>query len=312
MMDDFHPDLEQLARELPQHIIDAAMLPGLRKIRDVQVSKTSSEGIETIPLPSGAVMRVLRGSGATASPAPALLWLHGGGYVTGSAHQDEPLYRRYATELGITVGAVGYRLAPEHPYPAAINDCDEALSVLAELPGVDRTRIAVGGTSAGAGLAAALAIRLRDRGDERVCFQLLVYPMLDDRATQRAHANAENFRLWDKGSNEFGWSAYLGDTDPALAVPARQADLSGLPAAWIGVGTLDLFHDEDVAYGKRLRLAGVRCEVNVVPGAFHGLLLRCARGTRFAGVLRHAVRRAARSVRARLVMILILVVVSAR
>ena len=268
--EDFHPDLDPLARELPQHIIDAAMLPGLRKIRDVQISRTSSEGIETIPLSSGAGMRVLRGSDVTASPAPALLWLHGGGYVTGSAHQDEPLYRRYATELGITVGAVGYRLAPEHPFPAAIDDCDEALSVLAELPGVDKTRIAVGGTSAGAGLAAALAIRLRDRGDDRVCFQLLVYPMLDDRTTQRTHANAENFRLWDKASNEFGWSAYLGDTDPVLAVPARQADLSGLPRAWIGVGTLDLFHDEDVEYGKRLRRAGVPCEVNVVPGGFHG------------------------------------------
>jgi acetyl esterase/lipase len=268
--EDFHPDLETLARELPQHIIDAAMLPGLRKIRDVQISRTSSEGIETIPLPTGAVMRVLRGGRATASPAPALLWLHGGGYVTGSAYQDEPLYRRYATELGITVGAVGYRLAPEHSYPAAIDDCDEALSVLAELPGVDKTRIAVGGTSAGAGLAAALAIRLRDRGDDRVRFQLLVYPMLDDRTTQRTHANAENFRLWDEASNEFGWSAYLGQTDPVLAVPARQTDLSGLPPAWIGVGTLDMFHDENVAYGKRLRHAGVPCEVNVVPGAFHG------------------------------------------
>jgi acetyl esterase/lipase len=94
--EDFHPDLDPLARELPQHIIDAAMLPGLRKIRDVQISRTSSEGIETIPLSSGAGMRVLRGSDVTASPAPALLWLHGGGYVTGSAHQDEPLYRRYA------------------------------------------------------------------------------------------------------------------------------------------------------------------------------------------------------------------------
>ncbi len=268
--DDFHPDLEPLARELPQHIIDAAMLPGLRKIRAVQISKTSSDGVETIPLPSGASMRVLRGAGVNASPAPALLWLHGGGYVTGSAHQDEPLYRRYVTELGITVGAVGYRLAPEHPYPAAIDDCDAALSVLAELPGVDKTRIAVGGTSAGAGLAAALAIRLRDRGDGGVCFQLLIYPMLDDRTTQRTHANAENFRLWDEASNVFGWSAYLGNTDPVLAVPARQPDLSGLPAAWIGVGTLDLFHDEDVVYADRLRRAGVPCEVKIVPGGFHG------------------------------------------
>jgi acetyl esterase/lipase len=103
-----------------------------------------------------------------------------------------------------------------------------------------------------------------------LCFQLLVYPMLDDRSTDRKHANAANFRLWDTASNEFGWSAYLGDADPRLAVPARQADLSGLPAAWIGVGTLDLFHDEDAAYADRLRRAGVPCALDILPGAFHG------------------------------------------
>jgi acetyl esterase/lipase len=269
-LEHFHPDLEPLAIELPQHIIDATTLPRVREMTAQQIREAPPDDVETIRLPSGAGMRLLRGRGVTASQAPALLWLHGGGYVMGTAYQDETLCRRFATELGITVGAVDYRLAPEHPYPAAIDDCDAALSALAELDGVDKSRIAAGGASAGAGLAAAWAIRLRDRGEDGLCFQLLVYPMLDDRSTGRRHANAENFRLWDKASNEFGWSAYLGDVHPVQAVPARQADLRGLPAAWIGVGTLDLFHDEDVAYAERLRASGVPCEVNILPGAFHG------------------------------------------
>ncbi|WP_166903524.1 alpha/beta hydrolase [Mycobacterium sp. DL440] len=269
-LDDFHPDLAPLAAQLPQHIIDASTLPQIREATEQLKGETSSDDVETTQLPSGASMRVLRGQGCTASRAPGLLWLHGGGYVMGTARQDETLCRRFADELGITVGAVDYRLAPEHPYPASLDDCDAALSALAGLDGVDSTRIAVGGASAGAGVAAAWAIRLRDRGTGGLCFQLLTYPMLDDRSTQRAHANADNFRLWDKASNEFGWSAYLGDADPAQAVPARQADLSGLPAAWIAVGTLDLFHDEAVAYGDRLRASGVPCKVSILPGAFHG------------------------------------------
>jgi acetyl esterase/lipase len=269
-LEDFHPDLAPLAVQLPQHIIDASTLPLVREATAQQMREASPNDVETVQLPSGAGMRVLRGGGVTASQAPALLWLHGGGYVMGTAYQDEALCRRFADELGITVGSIDYRLAPEHPHPAAIDDCDAALSALGDLPGVDTTRIAVGGASAGAGLAAAWTIRRRDRGEDGLCFQLLVYPMLDDRSTQRRHANAENFRLWDTASNEFGWSSYLGDADPVKAVPARQADLSGLPAAWIGVGTLDLFHDEDVAYADGLRGAGVPCEVSILPGAFHG------------------------------------------
>jgi acetyl esterase/lipase len=269
-VEDFHPDLAPLAAQLPQHIIDASTLPQVREATAQHLDGASSDDVETIQLPSGAHMRVLRGRGVAATRAPALVWLHGGGYVMGTASQDEALCRRFAGDLGITVAAVDYRLAPEHPHPAAIDDCDAALRALAVLQGVDESRIAVGGASAGAGVAAAWAIRRRDRGEGGVCFQLLAYPMLDDRSSERSHANAENFRLWDEGSNEFGWSAYLGDAEPALAVPARQADVSGLPAAWIGVGTLDLFHDEDVAYADRLRGAGVPCALDILPGAFHG------------------------------------------
>jgi acetyl esterase/lipase len=117
-------------------------------------------------------------------------------------------------------------------------------------------------------LAAAVALLARDRGAIDLVLQLLVYPMLDDRSPRRAVDH--DYRLWSPHSNRFGWAAYLGDTDPELAVPARREDLSGLPPAWIGVGTRDLFHDEDLAYAERLHSAGVPCHVEVVPGAFHG------------------------------------------
>ena len=204
------------------------------------------------------------------NPRGALLWIHGGGYVIGSPSQDDELCRRFAKDVGITVAAVKYRLAPENPYPAGLEDSYTALKWLATLPAVDPARIAIGGASAGGGIAAALAQLVLDRGEIDVQAQLLVYPMLDDRSGDRAAPDHPGQRLWDKKSNRFGWASYLGGADPAVAAPGRRADLSGLPPAWIGVGTLDLFHDEDVEYAARLRAAGVPCELQVVPGAFHG------------------------------------------
>jgi len=165
---------------------------------------------------------------------------------------------------------VNYRLAPEHPYPAPVEDCYSALTWLSRLPSVDPARLAIGGASAGGGLAAALALLARDRGEVDLTAQLLVYPMIDDHTVQRTDLDHPGHRLWNQSSNRFGWRAYLGDADPDVAVPARRDDLAGLPPAWIGVGTLDLFHDEDLAYAERLRAAGVPCEVVVVQGAFHG------------------------------------------
>lgn len=224
-------------------------------------------GIEVITLGSGVGVRLIRPPEAT-TPTPALLWIHGGGYVIGSAQQDDRLCIGFSRRLGITVASVDYRLAPEHPYPAPLDDCYAALTWLADLPSVDRYRMAIGGASAGGGLAAALALLARDRAELSPAFQVLTYPMLDDRSS--ACANHSHFRLWDSRSNRFGWAAYLGGADPQVAVPARREDLSGLPPAWIGVGTHDLFHDEDLAYAERLRAAGVPCQVETVPGAFHG------------------------------------------
>jgi acetyl esterase/lipase len=196
--------------------------------------------------------------------------MHGGAYVTGTAQLDDRVCRAFADALDIVVASVDYRLAPEHPYPAALDDCDTALQYLAALPDVDPSRVAIGGVSSGAGLAAALAIRARDRGSVVPIHQLLLYPMLDDKSTTVYQPHAAQFRFWDVKSSTYSWKAYLGDADPQIAVPARCADLSNLPSAWIGVGSLDLFHDEDVAYAMRLRDAGVDCELHVVDGAFHG------------------------------------------
>lgn len=263
---EIHPELRSVARFTPRKLIYPWTLPVLRRLTGLQ--RPNNDDVEVLTLESGVGVRLYRPAGATTT-APALLWIHGGGYVLGTAAQDDVLCRRFVTELGITVASVEYRLAPEHPYPAPLEDCYAALQWLATLPAVDGDRIAIGGASAGGGLTAALALLARDRDGVKPVFQLLVYPMIDDRSVG-LHLDDPGQRLWNATSNRFGWTAYLGGADPQRAVPARRTDLAGLPPAWLGVGTLDLFHDEDLDYAARLEAAGVPCEVHVVPGAFHG------------------------------------------
>lgn len=265
---DFHPDLRKVARYIPRQVVTPVTLPVIRMVTRLQGRHTPPD-VEQLTLSSGVRVRLFRPADVPV-PAPALLWIHGGGYIIGTAAQDDELCRRFSRELGITVASVDYRLAPEHPYPAPLEDCYAALTWLAQLPAVDSGRVAIGGASAGGGLAAALALLTRDRGEVALAAQLLVYPMIDDRTVDRAGLDNPGHRLWNQSSNRFGWSAYLGDADRDIAVPARREDLAGLPPAWLGVGTLDLFHDEDLAYAERLRTAGVPCHVEVVQGAFHG------------------------------------------
>lgn len=264
----FHPDLRRVARLVPKQAVTPVTLPFVRFLTRLQ-GRHVPDGVEVITLPSGVGVRLYRPANG-GECGPALLWIHGGGYVIGTPAQDDELCRRFARELGATVASVDYRLAPEHPYPAPLEDCYAALKWLAALPSVDPARVAIGGGSAGGGLAASLALLARDRGEVPLVAQLLVYPMLDDRTVDRSDLDHPGQRLWNQSSNKFGWSAYLGDADRAVAVPARREDLSGLPPAWIGVGALDLFHDEDLAYAARLEAAGVPCRVEVVEGAFHG------------------------------------------
>ena len=262
---EINPELRLVARFLPRQLVYRWSVPLLRRVR---FREGSDDGVEVLRLPSGAGVRLYRPADG-ADPLPALLWIHGGGYVIGTAAEDDVLCRRYVERLGIVVAAVDYRLAPEHPYPAPVEDCHSVLKWLAGLPGVDRDRIAIGGASAGGGLAAALAFAARDRGDVRPVLQLLSYPMLDDRTVDPA-LDAPGSRIWNAASNRVGWTSYLGGADPAVAVPARRGDLAGLPPAWIGVGTLDLLHREDLRYAERLNSSGVSCTVHEVPGAFHG------------------------------------------
>ncbi len=210
--------------------------------------------------------------------APALYWIHGGGMVLGDVAMNDPYCANVADQLNVLVASVEYRLAPEHPFPAPIEDCYAALRWFASSAdefGIDRGRIAIGGGSAGGGLAAGLALVARDRSEVEVCFQLLVFPMLDDRNTTRSSHAIVDSRVWNRTANLAGWNAYLsgnagGDDVSPYAAPARATDLSGLPPAYINVGTLDLFVDEDVAYAQALLAADVPVELHVYPGAFHG------------------------------------------
>ena len=265
-VEEIHPDLRRVARFAPRQIVYPWSLPLLRRLPIG--NRSSDDGVDVVDLPSGAGARLYRPT-AAAAPTAALLWIHGGGYLLGSPEQDDALCRRYVQRLGIVVAAARYRLAPEHPYPIPLQDCYQVLTWLAGLPGVDADRIAIGGASAGGGLAAALGFLARDRGEVSPVLQVLSYPMLDDR-TVGPELDKPGFRLWNTRSNRFGWTSYLGGADPAVAVPARRTDLAGLAPAWLGVGTLDLFCAEDLAYAARLNAAGVECEVHEVPGAFHG------------------------------------------
>jgi acetyl esterase/lipase len=266
---DFHPELRTAARWIPITPLRPRTLPVVRALQKLQ-EWASAPGVEVLTTADGIDIRLHRPPGDQGAPGPALLWIHGGGYLMGSAQQDDRLCKRFAAKLGATVAAVDYRLAPENPYPAALEDCHSALTWLAGLPAVDPDRVVIGGASAGGGLTAALAFAARDRGVVNPVMQLLVYPMLDDRSSSRTELDDVEVRMWTREANRWGWASYLGTADASVAVPARRADLAGLPPAWIGVGSNDLFHDEDLAYAEALRGAGVPCDVEVVPGAFHG------------------------------------------
>jgi acetyl esterase/lipase len=214
---------------------------------------------------------------ALAGPLPCLYSIHGGGYVMGSYSMQDPVLDRLCSKLGIVGITVEYRLAPETSYPGPLEDCYAGLRWAyehADELGIDRACIGIGGVSAGGGLAAALALLARDRGEVPVAFQLLDCPMLDDRQATRS-SQMDTLPVWSRESNEFGWRAYLGDLYgrddvPYTAAPARATDLTGLPPAFVSVGSIDGFLDEDVEYALRLNHAGVDAELHVYPGACHG------------------------------------------
>lgn len=237
------------------------------------IENVTIDGPDGDPLP----LIVFRPTGA-AKPMPAMLQIHGGGYVLGEAGASRVGNAETALAADCVVVSVDYRLAPETPFPGPLEDCYAALRWLyarcAEF-GVDSARIAVAGDSAGGGLAAALAVLARDRGEVPLCFQRLGCPMIDDRTCNADRAAHVGEFVWTRASNYFGWKSFLG-AEPGgagvspLAAVARVEDLSGLPPAFISVGSLDLFLDEDIDYARRLLAAGVPTELHVYPGAYHG------------------------------------------
>jgi acetyl esterase/lipase len=224
-------------------------------------------------------VRVHRPAGATGRQ-PAIVSIHGGGYVMGSYAMDEALHDHWCQTLGTVGISVEYRLAPETPYPGPLDDCYSALRWArdnAEELGIDRDCIGTYGVSAGGGLAAALGLLARDRGEVPLAFQLLDCPMLDDRQATSS-LGAAGLYVWNAASNDFGWRSYLGrrfgTADvPPYAAAGRATELAGLPPTCVVVGSIDGFRDEDVDFAQRLNQAGVPCELHVVAGLPHAYQL---------------------------------------
>lgn len=235
----------------------------------------SGLSIEEIRIPSadGSAVRCLLYS-RPGEVRPALLNIHGGGYVTGSIEREHEAARQFALECGVDVLSVAYRLAPETPYPGALEDCYAALCWLKAHTGA-ASAIGIRGNSAGGGLAAALALLVRERDGPPIAWLGLIYPMLDDRTTRRSVPASP---VWSQPANLYGWRAYLGALFdqrhiPATAAPARADDLAGLPPTFLAVGALDLFLAENLEFARRLAEAGVPTELHVYAGAYHGFPL---------------------------------------
>ncbi len=211
---------------------------------------------------------------------PAVFWIHGGGYVLGHPDVDDGICEKFVLDANCVVVSVDYRIAPEHKYPAAIEDCYAGLKWMvdkADILKIDTSRIGIAGASAGGGLTAALALLARDRGGPEIKFQMPLYPMIDDRNNtfSSLEITKEFFpTVWNRELNIVAWKMYLGELDtndvPEYAAPARAADLSGLPPAYTCVGQLDPFRDETITYVTRLAQAGVPVEFHIYPGCFHG------------------------------------------
>lgn len=235
--------------------------------------------VQEAPYPDGSFnvpLRIYRATGNTET-LPVMYWMHGGGYVLNRAEDDDPVASYLALALNCVVVSVDYRLAPENPFPIPMEDCYVGLKWTydsAETLGIDPARIVIGGQSAGGGLTAGLAQMTRDRGEVPLLYQLLVYPMLDDRNLEQASDTVDDTYVWSRESNLLGWRYYLGqepgtENTPLYAAPGRTEDLTNLPPAYMYLGDIDLFMAEDLDYASRLIQAGVLTEVHVYPGGVH-------------------------------------------
>jgi acetyl esterase/lipase len=274
-----HPTLRKATASFPKLPVTSGFGRALtRSLLPMLLPKPKTPAgitIEQVKTNGGLKLRIYTPAGQRTRAA--MLYIHGGGMMIGSPAMDDALLASTAAELDIVIVSPEYRLAPENPYPAPVDDCHRAWKWIQEnlsQRGIDGNRIAIGGESAGGGLAAGLVLRIHDEGGPQPIAQWLFCPMLDDRtALDRALDDVDHY-VWNNKMNLVGWRSYLGNSFgteqvSSYAAPARREDLKGLPKAWIGVGDVELFFEEDRAYADKLTAAGVACELDVVSGAPH-------------------------------------------
>jgi acetyl esterase/lipase len=281
-----HPELLGLLSMMPQENFTREGLKDIRAAMGQMFGAAKQPADDSvsvynkyIPGPEGAPelrIRIYEPQNRT-KDQPGILYIHGGGYILGTPEMTDAGCRRMVSDIGCVVVSVDYRLAPEYPFPAPLEDCYAALTWFSEHAaelGVDASRIAVAGGSAGGGLTAALTLLARDRRGPKIIFQAPLYPMIDDRNITPSSREFTDSRVWSRGKNLFAWEMYLGpaygeEVSP-YGAPARAEDLNGLPPTYTYIGELDLFRDETLDYVTRLLQAGVPTEFHIYPGCFHG------------------------------------------
>lgn len=284
----FDPDLvtalEKLTATEPRVVSPQALAIRRQRYAEAASALDHTAGgavtVEELDVPgpdggAGVHLTVLRPPAGSPLPLPAIYFIHGGGMVLGDRYAGIGALVPYAADGSAIVVSVEYRLAPEHPYPAQIDDCYAGILWLArnarEL-GIDPDRIVVMGVSAGAGLATGIALLARDRGFPSISHQILLRPMLDDRMQTHSSQMLDGEGVWDRNENAFAWGALLGDQNEVspYAAPSRETDLSGLPRTYLDVGSADTFRDETLEYAGRLSAHGVSVDLHVWGGGFHG------------------------------------------
>ena len=278
-----NPELVDMLNAFPPLALDAEILPQVREALAAgnQPLEQTEVSIEEVAIQSydnqEIKVRVYKPTKEIEGKLPGFLWIHGGGYVLGTAESDDGLCVNIVNSANCVVVSVDYRLAPEHPYPTPIEDCYSALCYLvnnaAEL-GVDTDKIGVGGLSAGGGLTAALTLLTRDRQFPKVHLQFPLYPMIDDSNNTPSANEITDSMIWNQKLNDAGWKMYLGELHgaedvPVYAAPARATDLSNLPTTYTFIGQLDPFRSETLTYVTKLAEAGVDVEFHLYPGGYH-------------------------------------------
>ncbi|WP_375423064.1 alpha/beta hydrolase [uncultured Friedmanniella sp.] len=260
---------------IPDIVQRRATVAGMFAMLEAPANPNVTDEDRTVPGPDGApdisvrIYRPVTSSG----PLPGIYYIHGGGMVLGDVAGEDANARRLAEEVEAVVVSVEYRLAPEHPHPAPVEDCYAGLvwtAANAAGLGIDPERLALYGGSAGGGLVLGCALLARDRSGPSLTFMMPIYPMIDDRNETPSSREITDVGIWDRAGNIEAWAWYLGGQEPdQYAAPARAQDLSALPPAFIDVGTVDLFRDEDIAFAQRLMQAGVPTELHINPGSYH-------------------------------------------